>query len=172
MVFIFSFTCDEGYRLVGYEVRRCREDGLWSWGVEAECIMNRTYYGTMSAIFIGILFPIAILLLFVFICWKRGTSKSDEKDTKDEINRIIRQFYFRPNPDYDIKHIASLPVKSQPTIRKLTTSSQSRSLSSATSDGGMSEKSSAISKLDTKFSVDSTEAEVGDYSTIRSATVV
>ena len=35
---IVRFTCNEGYRLVGYESRRCREDGLWSWGMEAECI--------------------------------------------------------------------------------------------------------------------------------------
>ena len=35
---IVRFSCDDGYRLVGYEARRCREDGLWSWGVDPECI--------------------------------------------------------------------------------------------------------------------------------------
>ena len=35
---IVGFSCDDGYRLVGYEARRCREDGLWSWGVDPECI--------------------------------------------------------------------------------------------------------------------------------------
>lgn len=35
---IVRFSCDDGYRLTGYEARRCREDGLWSWGVDPECI--------------------------------------------------------------------------------------------------------------------------------------
>ncbi|KAK4336770.1 hypothetical protein RND71_043857 [Anisodus tanguticus] len=35
---IVRFSCDEGYRLTGYEIRQCREDGLWTWGEPAECI--------------------------------------------------------------------------------------------------------------------------------------
>ena len=35
---LVRFTCNEGYRLVGYETRLCRPEGLWSWGFEAECI--------------------------------------------------------------------------------------------------------------------------------------
>ena len=35
---IVRFACDEGYRLVGYENRMCRENGLWTWGVDPECI--------------------------------------------------------------------------------------------------------------------------------------
>ena len=35
---IVRFSCLDGYRLLGYEVRRCREDGLWSWGVDPYCM--------------------------------------------------------------------------------------------------------------------------------------
>lgn len=40
---IVRFTCNEGYRLVGYETRKCRQDGLWSWGMEAECISKLSW---------------------------------------------------------------------------------------------------------------------------------
>ena len=35
---IVRFSCDDGYRLVGNDTRLCQEDGLWSWGVDPECI--------------------------------------------------------------------------------------------------------------------------------------
>ncbi|RWS30329.1 mesh-like CUB and sushi domain-containing protein [Leptotrombidium deliense] len=35
---IVTFACDPGYRLVGYESRFCRNDGLWSWGIDPQCI--------------------------------------------------------------------------------------------------------------------------------------
>ncbi len=68
---IVRFACDEGYRLIGYEVRRCREDGLWSWGVDPQCIKQVTYSLLLSAIFIGIAIPVIILIILVIICCKR-----------------------------------------------------------------------------------------------------
>ncbi len=68
---IVRFACDEGYRLIGYEVRRCREDGLWSWGVDPQCIKQVTYSLLLSAIFIGIAIPVIILIILVIICYKR-----------------------------------------------------------------------------------------------------
>ena len=41
---LVRFSCNDGYRLTGYETRRCREDGLWSWGVEAECISTIAFF--------------------------------------------------------------------------------------------------------------------------------
>jgi len=42
---IVRFSCDDGYKLVGNESRRCQEDGFWSKGVDPECIRyNQTQY--------------------------------------------------------------------------------------------------------------------------------
>ena len=35
---IVRFACDQGFRLIGYENRRCRENGLWSWGEDPSCV--------------------------------------------------------------------------------------------------------------------------------------
>jgi hypothetical protein len=55
---IVRFSCDEGYRLFGYEVCRCREDGLWSWGVDPECIKDVKYKITVAEVFFGIILPV------------------------------------------------------------------------------------------------------------------
>ena len=68
---IVRFSCDEGYRLIGYEARRCREDGLWSWGVDPQCIKVVTYSLLLSGVFLGVILPtFAIVVLFVII-WRR-----------------------------------------------------------------------------------------------------
>lgn len=64
---LVRFSCNDGYRLTGYETRRCREDGLWSWGVEAECISDIKYYGSVAGIGFGILIPIIVLLLLILL---------------------------------------------------------------------------------------------------------
>jgi hypothetical protein len=40
---IVRFSCDDGCRLVVYKARRCREDGLWSWGVDPKCISMSSF---------------------------------------------------------------------------------------------------------------------------------
>ncbi|CAG2176495.1 unnamed protein product [Oppiella nova] len=72
---IVRFACDEGYRLVGYEVRRCREDGLWSWGVDPQCIKVMTYSLILSGVFVGCIIPALVMMgLFVY-CWRRGKER-------------------------------------------------------------------------------------------------
>ncbi|XP_054161232.1 protein mesh-like [Oppia nitens] len=69
---IVRFSCDDGYRLVGYEVRRCREDGLWSWGVDPECIRDLKYKLTLAGIFTGVILPVIVLIALFVVCWRRG----------------------------------------------------------------------------------------------------
>ncbi|CAG2181137.1 unnamed protein product, partial [Oppiella nova] len=45
---IVRFSCDDGYQLVGNETRLCREDGLWSSGVDPKCIGDRESRNAMS----------------------------------------------------------------------------------------------------------------------------
>ncbi|CAG2109013.1 unnamed protein product, partial [Medioppia subpectinata] len=66
---IVRFSCDDGYRLVGYEARRCREDGLWSWGVDPECISDLKYTGRIAGIGVGIILPIIIVIILVIGCF-------------------------------------------------------------------------------------------------------
>jgi len=73
---IVRFSCDEGYRLFGYEVRRCREDGLWSWGVDPECIKDVTYKITIGGIFVGVILPVLLVVVLFFICWRRERNES------------------------------------------------------------------------------------------------
>ncbi|GIY65958.1 protein mesh [Caerostris darwini] len=62
------FACDDGYRLVGYENRRCRETGLWSWGVDPQCISNGDYIRKIVGISLGIVLPVIILGVLFCIC--------------------------------------------------------------------------------------------------------
>lgn len=85
---IVRFSCDDGYRLVGYEARRCREDGLWSWGVDPECISKHISYrhfwdklndfsllgdlkytGRIAGIGVGVILPILIVLVLIIGCF-------------------------------------------------------------------------------------------------------
>jgi hypothetical protein len=65
---IVRFACDDGYRLVGYENRKCREDGLWSWGVDPECISHVSYGGTIAGISLGILVPLILIIGCTVFC--------------------------------------------------------------------------------------------------------
>lgn len=81
---IVRFTCDEGYRLKGYEVRQCREDGLWSWGEEAQCISEGYWALILSSITLGILLPIALVLgvcIFCIIVQRRQEREHYTKET-------------------------------------------------------------------------------------------
>ncbi|KAL3188681.1 hypothetical protein MRX96_022480 [Rhipicephalus microplus] len=71
------FTCNEGYRLVGHEVRQCKEYGLWSWGVDVTCISNASYARKIAGVTLGILLPIALIFCIVFFCFfKRNRHKN------------------------------------------------------------------------------------------------
>lgn len=76
---VVKFSCNDGYRLVGYEARRCREDGLWSWGIDPECISHAQYFGQIAGLSLGILLPIIILLLLIFgfIAYKRHEDEEE-----------------------------------------------------------------------------------------------
>lgn len=64
---LVTFVCDKDYRLYGYQVRKCNEYGLWSWGVDPECIPNSTYFLTIFSFLIMIILPIS-LIIFLIIC--------------------------------------------------------------------------------------------------------
>ena len=68
---IVRFSCDDGFRLVGYEVRRCREDGLWSWGVDPHCIKDSKYKLTIGGIFVGLIVPVLVVIAISLVCWRR-----------------------------------------------------------------------------------------------------
>jgi hypothetical protein len=100
---IVRFSCDEGYRLFGYEVRRCREDGLWSWGVDPECIKDVKYKITVAGIFVGIILPVLLLLVLFVICWRR------EKNSDHIFSAPVKSYeMFIKKPDHlstnDEKH--------------------------------------------------------------------
>src|SRR5687768_18396434 len=68
---IVRFSCNDGYRLVGYEVRRCREDGLWSWGYDPQCIEVLRYNATVMGIVLAFVVPSLILLFLGLFLLKR-----------------------------------------------------------------------------------------------------
>lgn len=74
---IVRFSCIDGYRLIGYEVRRCREDGLWSWGVDPECIKIGYYYFQIMSIII-LFTTVSLILIFGIIIYKYRTSKIND----------------------------------------------------------------------------------------------
>ncbi|KAI1296786.1 Protein mesh [Halotydeus destructor] len=59
---IVRFSCDDGYRLVGYENRMCRETGLWTWGVDPECISHGSYFGTIAGLSLAIVLPVLLII--------------------------------------------------------------------------------------------------------------
>lgn len=75
---IVRFSCNDGYRVAGYEVRRCREDGLWSWGVDAECVQTIHYTFALSGIILSIIVPLMIVG-FLVIVWVRMKRQMEEK---------------------------------------------------------------------------------------------
>lgn len=80
---IVRFSCNDGYRLVGYEARRCREDGLWSWGEDPECISHAAYIGQIAGIGFGILVPILILLIIIVLFVVLSRRDNDHEGTYD-----------------------------------------------------------------------------------------
>ncbi|CAG2182788.1 unnamed protein product, partial [Oppiella nova] len=75
-------------RLVGYEARRCREDGLWSWGVDPECISDPKYTGTIAGIDIGVILPIIIVIILVIGCFVYFRRNGKEHYTREPLCRI------------------------------------------------------------------------------------
>ena len=91
---IVRFACNEGYRLTGYEVRRCREDGLWSWGIDPQCIPELNYRLQVGIIYISIIVPVlAMLSVIIYIAvqfrlfqfWRK--ENSDKKAEKLYMDR-------------------------------------------------------------------------------------
>lgn len=83
---IVRFVCNEGYRLVGYEVRRCREDGLWSWGVDPECVPELVYRLNMSFIYSSLIIPtIVIVLVIIYLAWRFYSKKNHSNEGKQHI---------------------------------------------------------------------------------------
>lgn len=72
------FSCDVGYRLVGYEARYCREDGLWSWGEDAQCISEIRYFlimfGSIAAAFVPMAVTIAAGVFCLLFLVRRSRS--------------------------------------------------------------------------------------------------
>lgn len=75
---VVRFSCDIGYRLVGYEARYCREDGLWSWGEDPQCISEWKYIlimiGSIAAAFVPMAVTIAAGVLCLLFMVRRGRS--------------------------------------------------------------------------------------------------
>jgi hypothetical protein len=65
---IVRFSCDDGYRLVGYENRRCRDDGLWSWGEDPQCVSTLFYRGTIAGVSLAIILPILFIIACTAFC--------------------------------------------------------------------------------------------------------
>ena len=65
---VVRFRCDVGYRLVGHEARYCRQDGLWSWGEEAQCISERRYFLTMFGSIMAAFLPMAVTIAAGLFC--------------------------------------------------------------------------------------------------------
>ncbi|UXI15279.1 hypothetical protein NH340_JMT01222 [Sarcoptes scabiei] len=80
---IVRFSCIDGYRLTGYEVRRCRNDGLWSWGIEPQCIRTITYNATIISIVLTFLITTFILIMAVFYYLRYQTKwQQNRKDNE------------------------------------------------------------------------------------------
>lgn len=69
---IVRFACDDGYRLVGYENRKCREDGLWSWGEDPQCIRTSFYRGTIAGVSLAIILPVLMIVACTIFCYVRA----------------------------------------------------------------------------------------------------
>lgn len=65
---VVRFSCDIGYRLVGYEARHCREDGLWTWGEDPECISEWRYFLIMSGSIMAAFVPMAVTIAAGVFC--------------------------------------------------------------------------------------------------------
>lgn len=65
---VVRFSCDIGYRLVGYEARHCREDGLWTWGEDPECISEWRYFLIMSGSILAAFVPMAVTIAAGVFC--------------------------------------------------------------------------------------------------------
>ncbi|KAF7495260.1 Protein mesh [Sarcoptes scabiei] len=97
---IVRFSCNDGYRLLGYEARYCRDDGLWSWGIEPECISNVKYIGQIAGISIGITLPILILLLLIvfFVMFNREHDEAEyETYEKGDVNKVVEAEELTPS---------------------------------------------------------------------------
>lgn len=88
---IVRFSCNDGYRIAGYEVRRCREDGLWSWGVDAECVLTIRYTFALSGIILSIIVPLMIVgfLAVVWIRMKKQMDAETDKEGESEENKQV-----------------------------------------------------------------------------------
>lgn len=75
---VVRFSCDIGYRLVGYEARYCRHDGLWSWGEDPQCIPEWRFYmlmfGSVMAAFVPMAVTIAAGVACLVFLARRGRS--------------------------------------------------------------------------------------------------
>lgn len=65
---VVRFSCDVGYRLIGYEARYCREDGLWSWGEDPQCISEWRYYFIMFGSIMAAFVPMAVTIAAGVFC--------------------------------------------------------------------------------------------------------
>lgn len=65
---VVRFSCDVGYRLVGYEARFCRQDGLWSWGEDPQCIPEWRYFLTMFGSIMAAFLPMAVTIAAGVFC--------------------------------------------------------------------------------------------------------
>ncbi|KAJ6218930.1 hypothetical protein RDWZM_004742 [Blomia tropicalis] len=90
---IVRFSCNDGYRLVGYEVRRCREDGLWSWGVDAHCLETYKYSFAIAGIIAAFIFPF-LVIVFLAVVWIRVSKRYPDD------NRRLRQTIRTKADDY------------------------------------------------------------------------
>lgn len=95
---VVRFTCDTGYRLVGYEARYCRPDGLWSWGEDAECIGEWRYYGIMFLSVLAALLPFILTLGAGVFCLMFMVRRSRHHHT-GETGEQVRIFREKPPSD-------------------------------------------------------------------------
>lgn len=65
---VVRFSCDVGYRLVGYEARYCREDGLWSWGEDPQCISEWRFFFIMFGSILAAFVPVAVTIAAGVAC--------------------------------------------------------------------------------------------------------
>uniref|UniRef100_A0A6G1S5F6 Extracellular domains-containing protein CG31004 n=1 Tax=Aceria tosichella TaxID=561515 RepID=A0A6G1S5F6_9ACAR len=65
---VVRFSCDQGYRLVGYEARFCRQDGLWSWGEDPQCIPEWRYFLIMFGSIMAAFLPMAVTIAAGVFC--------------------------------------------------------------------------------------------------------